>query len=369
MKWIDEEKDLRGKRVLMRIDCNTPIEDGVVADTFRITTILPTIMFLKEAGARTILLGHLGRDGASLSPIHDVLEEHTDVTFVHDLVGEDAQEAVRALKDGDAILLENVRRDSREEDNNDAFARELAALADIYVNEAFAVSHRKHTSLVGVPKYVPSFGGMRLRAEMETLNQTLAPEHPALFVIGGAKFETKFPLIEKFSEIYDEVFVCGALANNFFRARGFEIGTSLISGEDVDIDTLLSRSNITTPVDVIVGDYPGRTKDVAEVSPNERILDAGPKTQALLAEKVAQMHCVVWNGPLGEYEQGFDEGTKALARAIAESSAHSVVGGGDTAAAISELQLRDKFTFLSTGGGAMLEFLLHGTLPGIEVLS
>ncbi|MCW9054508.1 MAG: phosphoglycerate kinase [Candidatus Pacebacteria bacterium] len=369
MQWIDNVTDLSGKRVLLRADYNAPVVDGQVVDAFRVTVLLPTLLFLRDAGAKVIILSHFGRDALSIEPIYRELRKHVPISFVEDIVGDVARSAVERLEDGEILLLENVRRDPREVDNNDDFARELASLADVYVNDAFAASHREHASIIGVPRYLPHYGGLRLREEIEALTHSLQPEDASIFILGGIKFETKFPLIEKFSRIYDEVFVCGALANNFFRAQGFEIGDSLISGADVDMSGLGSLPNVSLPIDVVVSDSgKNQIRRLDEIEKGERILDAGPATAELLRDKIAQARFVLWNGPLGEYEHGFTEGTDALTHAIVESDARCVIGGGDTVAAVSQLGLRDKFSFVSTGGGAMLEFLLHGTLPGIEAL-
>ena len=365
MRDIRTETQLKGKRVLVRIDIDDALETP-----FPVRAIVPTISFLREQGARIILLAHVGRDGESSAlPLSEVLNKEINVRFVPDITGDVAQDAVVHMHDGEVVFLENVRRDKREVANDEGFARELASLADVYVNEAFAVSHRKHASIVGVPQFLPSFSGIQFQKEIEMLSKARMPESPSLFILGGAKFETKLPLITAFSRLYDSVFIGGALANNFFKARGFEIGTSTLSGEENNISDLLVQENILVPIDVVVaheGVRDIKTPDALQL--HERIADAGPQTLALLKEKIAHSKTILWNGPLGEYENGFGEATDALARALAESTARTTVGGGDTAASIASLGLEEKFTFLSTGGGAMLDYLLEGTLPGIEAL-
>ena len=365
MKQIQDESNLRGKKVLVRVDI-----DDALLNPFPIKAIMPTLSLLTGAGAKIIILTHVGRTPQSSSEeLLQPLQKEIDVDFVSDVVGRTARAAISKMADGAVVLLENVRRESGETENSDSFAKELAGLADIYVNDAFAVSHRKHASIVGVPKYLPSFAGLRLQAEIKNLSLALAPEHPALFIIGGAKIETKLPLIEKFLGLYDRVFIGGALANSLFRAKGFEIGDSIVSKVDVNITSLLENKKILLPTDAITKTKSGIvTKKVTDIEPGEKMLDAGETTVAMLAEESAKASCVLWNGPLGIYEEGYGESTMRLAQTIARSSAASIVGGGDTASAIVSLSLEDKFSFLSTGGGAMLQFLLDGTLPGIEAL-
>lgn len=366
MKGIKEAGDLKGKRVLVRID----IDDGDI-NPFPVTVLKPTLSYLKDAGARVILLGHVGRDkNASSKKLFNILKKEIILRFIPSITGEIAQKAVDEMQDGEVILLENVRRDEREMANDDSFAQELACLADVYVNDAFAVSHRKHASLVGITKHLPSFAGFGLQAEIKSLSQALSPESPSMFILSGAKLETKLPLIEKFIEIYDYMFIGGVLANTFFKEKGFEIGTSVISHEVINISSILNNEKILIPSDVVVEKSGiSAIRQAQEVLPGEKIVDAGPETIRALKEKIKETRCILWNGPLGEYERGFSTGTIDLGYIIAESSAYTIVGGGDTLAAIVGLGLEEKYSFISTGGGAMLEFLLLGTLPGIEALN
>lgn len=366
MKGIQEAGNLKGKKVLVRID----IDDAGV-NNFPVRVLIPTLSYLKESGARTILLGHVGRDiDASAKKLFDILEKETSLRFIPDLVGESAHDGINTMKDGDVVLLENVRSDIRETENNEGFAQELAKLADIYVNDAFSVSHREHASVVGVPQYLPSFAGFQLQAEIQALSKALTPESPSMVILSGAKTETKLPFIKKFITSYDYVFVGGVPANNFLKEKGLEIGVSIISSEHIDISSIVNDKKIIIPTDVVViKDGVSNTKSVEGVLPGEKIVDVGPETVRELKEKISHMSCVLWNGPLGEYERGFDLATKDLARIIAESNAHTLVGGGDTLSAIAELGLEDNYSFISTGGGAMLQFLLNGTLPGIEALN
>jgi phosphoglycerate kinase len=369
MQGIQTAKDLAGKRVLVRIDADAPIENGVVVNPFRLKALIPTLTFLRDAKAQVILLGHLGRDGASMQPIYNELSKDVTLSFVDDIFGAEAQSALEGLADGELLLLGNIRTEAGELLNDDALANRLASLADIYVNEAFAVCHRAHASVVGVPKYLPHYAGIQLQKEVEALSGARDPKSPSLFILGGAKFETKLPLIEAFVGRYDHVFVGGALSNNFFKAQGLNIGDSLISGDEINISQLIQNEKILLPIDVVVKHEDlVRTTTPDALSAGDRISDAGPETISMLKEKIAQSKCILWNGPLGEYTHGFAEGTNSLAEVIASATGETILGGGDTSAAIADLHLEGKYSFLSTGGGAMLEFLLNGTLPGIEVL-
>ena len=273
-----------------------------------------------------------------------------------------------ALKEGEVLILENLRRDPREKKNDADFARALADLGDIYVNDAFAVGHREHASIVGVPQFLPSFVGHNFMHEYEELMKTMKPKSPSLFILGGAKFDTKMPLIEKYLDIYDHVFVGGALANDLFKAAGHDVGQSLLSGVDVNtLKPLLEHKKILIPVDVtVIGNNGVRTTVPEKVEPHETIMDAGPATIAMLEDYTKKAKTILWNGPLGNYEKGFERQTVELAKLIAESESYSVIGGGDTIASIEALNCQEKFSFLSTAGGAMLSFLEHGTLPAIK---
>jgi 3-phosphoglycerate kinase len=328
-KTIEEAGDLLGKRVLVRVDWNVSFENGEVRDDFRIKQSLKTISFLKDKGAKVILMTHLEPETLSVDPLRKYLSE-------------------------DVELLENLRQNSGEKENSPEFAKELAAKGDIYVNEAFSASHRKHASIIGVPKLLPSFAGFQFAEEVQQLSKAFAPSHPFLFILGGAKFETKIPLIKSFIDSADSVFVGGALAHNFFKEQGIDIKESLVSEGDFGLGPILASGKILLPTDPVWKD--------------EKIKDAGPETLKLLEAKIKESKFILWNGPIGYYEEGFKEGTLALAKLLSESSAEVIVGGADTLAAIKELDLFNKFYFVSTGGGAMLDFLANKTLPGIEAL-
>lgn len=369
-KTIADKKDLKGKYVLLRTSLNVPIVDGVVGNQFRLTRGLLTIQYLIGRGARVILCGHVGSDGTQTArPIADLLSEHFPLVFSEEVTGTKSQLLRDELQDGQVLLLENLRKDPREKKNDANFARELADMADIYVNDAFPASHRAHASLAGVPQFLPSYVGMNFVHEYTELMEARVPEAPSLFMLGGAKFNTKMPLVEEFLGVYDHIFIGGALANDFFKAKGYEVGDSMVSDIDLSQSPLLDNESILLPVDVIVakGDQ-RRVCPPDAVTYSETILDAGPETVAMLAPLIANAKMVLWNGPFGNYEAGFEEQTVATARLLAEASGYSVVGGGDTVAAIEALCIQEHYDFLSTAGGAMLTFLQDGTLPAIEAL-
>lgn len=367
---VKDIQDLKGKRVLVRASLNVPIQDGVVTNQFRIMRAMLTINFLKTAGAKIIVIAHVGREATeTLKPVHEVLQSLTPTQWCDTLTGDKAKEAVEVLQDGEVLLLENVRSDQRETANDMTLAEELANYAEVYVNDAFAASHRSHASLVGVATLLPAYFGFNFIHEYEELLKATTPGVPALFILGGAKFDTKMPLVEKYANTYTNVFIGGALANDFFVAKGLAIGTSLRSDIDLTGSPLVTRENILLPVDVTVQSEQGvRVTTPDDVKSSEKILDCGPKTIEMLTSYIDEAKTILWNGPLGDYEHGFNTETESLAKAIANASGYAVVGGGDTVAAIESLCLQEKFGFLSTAGGAMLTFLEHGSLPAIDVV-
>lgn len=378
MKTIRDIGYFDGVKILVRVDFNVPMKDGGVGDDFRIRAALPTIDFLRDKGAIIILMSHnesIEGDTPSLEPVAKHLEGlDRSVIFIKDL--RRANEVIEAgimgkgggTESGKVFLLENLRFFDGEKSNDKTFAKELASLADIYVNEAFPASHRKHASIVGVPRFLPSYAGFQFEKEVTNLSRAFTPPHPFLFILGGAKFDTKLPLIERFSKIADVIFLGGALGNDALKAKGYNIGDSKISNGVTDISTLVNQPNVIIPIDSIIQDR--SVKETGSLGGHDQIMDPGPKTLELIQEKINQAKFILWNGPLGPYEIGFIEGTESVAKMIAECTqsgkdVQSIVGGGDTLAAISSLGLQEKFTFISTGGGAMLEFLAKGTLVGI----
>jgi len=367
-KTLDEAAISSGTTVLLRLDLNLPIVGGVVRDDFRLKRSLPTLEFLKARGAKTVIISHTdSKETDSLSLVADYLKKFIDLVFVPSLA--ELPEHLNALGPGEFLFLENLRRNPGEVANNLDFAKTLASFGDIYVNDAFSVSHRAHASIVGLPKFLPSYAGLLFAEEVSHLSRAFNPPKPFVFVLAGAKFETKFPLVKKFLKIADAVFIGGALSNDLFKAKGYEIGLSKHSPVDFGFAALLQNPKLIIPLDVVTeNDGKRAAKKPAEVLSDDNTLDAGPKTLAFLSEKFASAKFILWNGTLGAYEKGFSASTEALAKAITQSSAETIVGGGDTLACISKLNLLAKFSFVSTGGGAMLQFLANETLPGIEAL-
>lgn len=376
MRGVRDIEALENIPVLLRTSLNVPVENGKVANAFRLKSALPTINYLRERYARVVLVSHIsGKGTETLAPMHEAMKEWIpDIAFCPVATGAEAREAVRQLLPGQVLMLENLRRHAGEEKNDTEFAKELASLADVFVQDSFDVCHREHASVVGVPALLPSYAGLTVEAEVSELTKALSPQKPALAIIGGAKFSTKEPVLKALLRSYDHVVVAGALANDFLMAKGYPVGSSLVSSEGQDhIRELMKDSRLIVPVDVIVAP-PGSSREAGricmpnEVQAGEAILDVGPHTAAALVELVNRSKTVLWNGPLGLFENGFMDGTRTTARAIANVETRSILGGGDTIAAVESLGLAGEFSFVSTGGGAMLDFLAYGTLPGIAAL-
>jgi phosphoglycerate kinase len=359
---------VKGKRVLLRLDLNVPIENGEVRDDFRIQSVLPTIRILKEAGAKIIILAHLETEGASsLKPVAKYLNQYFKLNFIESINA--LALSVAQMRDGDILMLENLRVNPGEKTNDMEFAKKLAICGDFFVNDAFSVSHRSHASIVSLPKLLPSYVGPLFHREISALSVAFNPPHPFAFVLGGAKFDTKMPLVKKFIELADNVILAGALANDIYREWGYEIGTSLVSDVGSDIRSFSRSPKISVPYDVIVKGPRGiLRKGSDEVMPDEKIVDAGPASIAAISDLISNSKLVLWNGPFGNYENGFGEATKLFAKEISALETNAILGGGDTVATIRSLGLLDNFSFVSTGGGAMLDFLAKGTLPGLEAL-
>lgn len=372
MKSIKDIENLKGKKVLVRVDFNVPMQDDKILDDFRIKASLPTILSLQKKGAIVILMAHIGDDGKkSLKPVSLKLKKLvTNFNFIESAIfSDETKKIINNLKNGDVVLLENIRQEIGEKKNSPSFARGLSRFGDIYVNDAFSVSHRAHASVVGITKYLPGYAGLQLIDEINSLSKAFNPKHPFLFILGGSKFETKIPLIKKFLREADHVFIGGALANDFFKGMGYEVGKSLVSDGIVQVKSFFKNKNLILPTDVVLAcDGKSRTAKPDSVSSDESIVDIGKDSVEKLKELIEKSQFILWNGPLGKYESGFGSSTENVLKIIAKSSATSIVGGGDTVSLITKLKLGDKITFVSTGGGATLDFLAKGTLPGIKAL-
>lgn len=355
MKTITQlkRKNLLGKKVLVRVDYNVPIKAGKIVETFRLDQSLPTIEYLLKNGARVILVSHLGDDGKkSLAPVAKYLGKYFGTKLVTKF--NDPKFNIY-LAAGQVILLENIRKFDGEKKNDPDFAQKLAKLADIYVNDAFSVSHRAHASVVAVTKYLPSYAGMLFMKEFKNLSLALKPKTPFVVVIGGIKFQTKIPLIKKFLKTADQIFIGGALANSFMKAMGCDVGNSIVDEDVSYIKPFLKNKKIVLPVDTVV-------------NKKKQIVDIGPKSLEQIKVMAKSARMILWNGPVGWFEVGAKKGTQETAKIIASAKSFSIVGGGDTLSAITELKLGKKINFISTAGGAMLDFLATGTLPGIKAL-
>jgi phosphoglycerate kinase len=371
MKKITDLHDLRGKRVIVRASLNIPLEGESIRNAFRLKRALPTLRYLHEQGAKTIIISHIGRGAEdTLRPIFTALEAYLPIHFGGVITNDEFKQRAALISDGTFLLAENLRQDPREEENDESFAAYIAQFGDIYVNDAFAEAHREHSSLSALAKLLPAYAGLNLLEEVTQLEKAMSPAHPSLFLLGGAKFETKMPLVEKYLAVYDTVFVGGALANDVFKAMGYEVGQSLVSDEPLTDQAFLQNKKLLFPADVIVSGPQGtRVCAPEEVVADEKIFDCGPKTVALLKGYIQAAATVLWNGPFGNYEAGFTESTEATMRNLAASKAFSVVGGGDTVAAIENLELNQNIGFVSIGGGAMLTYLEQGRTPVLDLLT
>ena len=369
---IRKVKDLKGKRVLVRSGLNVPIKSHQVLDDFRIRRSLLTIEYLKSKGAKVIIISHIGRESKkSLRPVvnHFNRKLNVKVGFVPDIESKVVKTMIENMSDGSVILLENLRRDPGETENNAIFAKKLAEFGDLYVNDAFSVSHRAHASIVGIPKYLPSYAGILFQEEVKNLSVVRKVERPFLFILGGAKISTKIPLLEKFTKIADTVFVGGALANDLLQERGFEIGKSLVDSSVKNIEKISKCEKLILPQDVLIsGGVHGMSKVLSKIGKKDVIVDVGPKTRKSFIELVSKHNFILVNGPMGNYEEGFEKGTKKLLKVLSDSKAKVVIGGGDTTVLISRMKIEKSFEFVSTGGGAMLDFLVDEKLPGITTL-
>ena len=380
--------DVRGKRVLCRVDFNVPLDGSVISDDSRIEAALPTIKWLRENKAKVILCSHLGRpkgqvvEKLRMAPVGKRLQEliGKSVTVVQEVVGDSAKSAVSEMNDGDVLLLENLRFDPREEQNDPSLAQELAELADIYVNDAFGAAHRAHASTVGVADHLPAYIGLLMAQEIEALSKLLDnPERPFAAIIGGAKVSDKIAVLQNLVSKVDHLLIGGGMANTFLLAKGVKVGQSLIEEDklDVALEIMAHAENsgveLHLPIDAVVADdihsYDGVEVPIDKIRKDMSIFDIGPETARAYSKVILGMKTVLWNGPLGVTENhAFERGTKAVAEVVAKSKAFTVVGGGDSVAALVKLGFSSKIDHISTGGGASLEFLEGRDLPGIAAI-
>ncbi|WP_321971114.1 phosphoglycerate kinase [Paratractidigestivibacter sp.] len=384
------DADVDGKRVLCRVDFNVPIKDGVVGDTTRISAALPTIKYLVEHNAKVILMSHLGRpDGTgfqaefSLEPVAKKLAEMSglDVKFVADTYGDEAKAAVEALQPGEVLVLENVRFDKREKKNDPEIAKTLASYGDIFVLDAFGTAHRAQGSVVGPAAYLPAYAGFLLEKEVDTLTGIFAdPERPFVAIVGGSKVSSKIGVLDHLIDSADTLIIGGGMAYTFFLAKGYTVGTSLKEEDWVErAGEMMKKAEekgvkILLPIDNVVADHFGEDAEGEVVDsdkiPDDRMgMDIGPKTCELYAEAIKGAKTVFWNGPMGVFEMDqFAAGTEAVCRAVADSDCTSIIGGGDSVAAVNKFGLADKMSWISTGGGASMELVEGKALPGVEAL-
>ncbi|RLL46608.1 phosphoglycerate kinase [Oceanobacillus piezotolerans] len=384
-----KDLEVKGKKVFCRVDFNVPMKDGEVTDDTRIKAALPTIKHLSEQGAKVILASHLGRpkgqvvEELRLDPVAKRLSDliGKEVVKTDTVYGEEVNQAVAGLNDGDILLIENVRFEAGEEKNDEALSQSFADMADLYVNDAFGAAHRAHASTAGVAEKLPSAAGFLMEKELDVLGKALEnPERPFTAIIGGAKVKDKIDVIDNLLEKVDNLIIGGGLAYTFIKAQGHEVGKSLLDEEKIDLAKQFMKKaeekgvNFLLPEDVIIADDFSETANTKAVSVSEipadwEALDIGPKTREKYSNIVKESKLVIWNGPMGVFELDvFAGGTKAVAEALAETEGYTVIGGGDSAAAVEKFNLADKMDHVSTGGGASLEFMEGKVLPGVQAL-
>lgn len=365
---VPDVRTLQDKRVIVRVDWNMPVENGVITDTSRFDVTVPFLKHLSMSGVKIILLTHFGEKGESLSVVADhAIKTLPFLTFTPSRDFGELETQSRTLLPGNGMLLENVRLFEGETDNSPTLSESFATLGDIFINDAFSVAHRKHASVVGIPGYRLAYFGPTFERELENLTRALNPKQPALLIVGGAKIATKLTLIKQYLDKGVKVFVGGAMVHNIWKERGIEIGKSLYDPEYHLPESFYRHPLLLTPLDVILAT--GETVAVEAIPADGVVVDCGEKTGAMIKDLLTTSNTVIANGPLGLYEKGWMKGSEAILNAVANSGIETYVGGGDTVSVAHSLGLLQKFTFVSLGGGAMLDFLASGTLPGIDAVT
>ncbi len=362
-------RTLRGKRVLVRVDWNVPLNDHKeIADLSRYNVTVPFLKHLSSAGAKIIIMTHFGEKGESLLPVaNHVTNDLNFITFTPSFNFDDLENASRSLEDGKGMLLENVRMFEGETENLSSLTQSFSRLGEVFINDAFSVSHREHASVVGVAKIMLSYFGPTFTRELEHLEKALTPKSPALFIVGGAKISTKLTLIKQYLDKGVKVFVGGAMVHNIWKEKGLEIGKSLYDPSYKLSENFVSHPLLLTPIDVVLAT--GETVTIDKIPTDGVVVDCGKETVEMLSSLMALSNTVIANGPLGLYEKGWLHGSEQILTRLAASTASSYIGGGDTVTVAHSLHLLDKFTFVSLGGGAMLDYLATGSLPGIDAVT
>lgn len=389
-KMTMKDLDLKGKRVFCRVDFNVPMEEGKVTDDTRIRAAVPTIEYLIEQGAKVILASHLGRPKGEVNEdmrlaatgvrLGELL--HKEVKSLDESIGEKVEQEISAMQEGDIILLENVRFHPGEEKNDEELAKAFAALADVFVNDAFGAAHRAHASTAGIANYLPAVSGLLLEKELDVLGKALSePERPFTAIIGGAKVKDKIGVIDHLLDKVDNLLIGGGLSYTFIKAQGYEIGNSLVEEDKLELaNSFIEKAKqkgvkFYLPIDATAASEFSKDADtksvrIEEIPADWMGLDIGPETAALYADVIKDSKLIIWNGPMGVFEMpAFENGTKSVAQAMAETSGYTVIGGGDSAAAVEKFHVAEKMDHISTGGGASLEFMEGKDLPGVSALT